>query len=190
MTITMLTPLQVRALLAAAVRTRESARDTALVALCVDAGPHRSELARVTRQDFDPARRLLWLGSGDTRRALRLSDTTVAAVLAVAGVAPGDHVLATRSGRPLTSRTIHEQLLTVGALAGLGQWVTARHLRRTFIASVAGRYPLPVAMRLAGHDSSRMAAAAIQQAIGAQFAAGQMSVLDALALQAARSRAA
>lgn len=190
MSITSLSPSQVAALLASADHTREAARDRALVSLCIDTGPHRAELAAASRRDFDTERKLLWLGSGETRRAIRLSDRTVDAVLAAWRAAPAEDLLATRSGRPLTPRTIHEQLLTIGALAGLGQWVTARHLRRTFIVSVAGRYPLPVAMRLAGHSSSRLPAASWDQAIDAQFGAGMLSVLDDLTRRSVRRQAA
>jgi len=190
MTVSALTSSQAVAMLWAASRTREPARDTAIVAVCIDAGPHRHELVALRRRDLDPAHGLLALGSGATRRAVRLSATTVTAVLASTSTDPGDPLLQSRSGRPFTDRVVHEQLLTVSSLAGLGHWVAARHLRRTFIAAAARKYPLAVAMRLTGDGSRPYPSATIEQAIDAQVTPDWTSVLDDLLAQEARRLAA
>jgi integrase len=185
-----LSPRQIAVAFAAASRTAEHVRDTGIVAICLDAGPHRSELVAAKRGDLDAARGLLTLGSGATRRTIRLGPTALAAVLAAAPDERSSPLLQSSAGRPLTERAVHEQLLTIGSLAGLGHWVTARHLRRTFIATAARRYPLPVSMRLSGHGSHKFPPASVQDAVKCQFVPGWTSVLEELLGQAARRHAA
>jgi len=67
-----LSPAQVSALVHAASRTREPARDLAILAVCLDAGPRRCELVDARRSDLDLRRGVLVLGVGPTRRVVRL----------------------------------------------------------------------------------------------------------------------
>lgn len=180
---------EVDAIVDAARRTREPVRDLAIVALCIDAGPSRAELAAVRPADLDAGRGLLAIGSGPTRRLVRLGAFALSAVSGALAPADAPHLLMARDGRPLTERTIHEQLLTIGSLAGLGHWVTVRHTRRTFVAAVAVDHDLRVAMRLTGHGSVRYPAASMDEAVRAQFGARWVSPLDRM-LAAARERAA
>ncbi len=131
MSVSALSASQTAAIFAAASRTGELVRDTAIVAICLEAGPHRYELVGAKRRDLDATRGLLTLGSGSTRRTIRIGPTALAAVLAAAPTERSASLLQSHAGRPLTERAVHEQLLTIGSLAGLDHWVTARHLRRT-----------------------------------------------------------
>jgi len=185
-----LSPTQVSALIHAAARTREPARDLAILAVCIDAGPRRCELVDARRSDLDARRGLLALGGGPTRRVIRLGEGTLAALLVVAPAVSSGPLIVARDGRPVTERIVHEQLLTIGSFAGLGHWVTARHARRTFIAAVAATLPLPIAMRLADHGSKRFPPASIEEAMAAQFRSGWTSPLDAMLATARRARAA
>lgn len=190
MTVQALSPTQAAALLLAAGRTREPIRDRAVVAVCLDGGPHRRELVATRRRDFDAESGLLMLGAGRTRRTVRLGRTAFQAVLAAAQPDPEGPLLASRSGAPLTERMIHEQLLTIGSLAGVGHWVAARHLRRTFLAFGASAYSVPVLLRLAGHGDQRHLPASEQTALEAQLQPGWTSMLDQMLGQAARREAA
>jgi hypothetical protein len=89
-----------------------------------------------------------------------------------------------------TERAVHEQLLTISSLAGLGHWLTARDARRTFIASVARVHPLTVAMRLSGHGNKRCPPATAGVALAAQFRPGWVSPLDAMLRTGVEERAA
>lgn len=174
-------------LIQAASLTRYSARDTALVAVLLDAGPSRAELVRTRVIDYDPIHGVLQLGSGAKRRAVRLGEAAIDALRDTRSSTGSDALIAAADGRPITARTVHEQLLTIGVLAGLGDSVTCRRTRRTYHAAIANAYDIPTVMRLLGHGSKRRPAADLETALAAQFASGWQSPLD-LALEVSRHR--
>jgi integrase len=171
---------EVTLLFEAAHRTRDSSRDLALFCLAADAGLRRSELVAARSSDFDPTRRVLIVGSSARRRVIRLGYIATAAVTGVQGRSPGEALFVDRHGRPVTERVVHEQLRRIGELAGLGEWVTCRHLRRTYISSIATDLPTAIALRLAGHTGARVRPASVDEAVAAQSAHGWRSPLDTL----------
>ena len=185
-----LTPQQVQALVHAATATREPLRDLAVLTLCLDAGTRRAELVSARRSDFKADHGVLVLGSGPSCRILRLGDTAWAALRAASPARADGPLLVAHDGRPLTERAVHEQLLTISSLAGLGHWLTTRDARRTFITSVARVHPLTVAMRLSGHGNKRCPPATAGVALAAQFRPGWVSPLDALLRTGTEQRAA
>lgn len=166
------------ALFDAASRTRNRARDTTIVALCLDAGPSRSELVATRMVDFDPIRGVLRIGEGATHRAVRLGVVATDALQTAWSASGQDALIAAADGRPITARIVHEQLLAIGVLAGLGQGVTTRHTRRTYGAAIRRSYDIPTVMRLSAHGSKRTPPATLQQALAAQFTPGWESPLD------------
>ena len=69
----------------------------------------------------------------------------------------------------------------IGEIAGIGEWVTCRYTRRTFISSIAeAGYDIPLLLRLAGHAPGRVNPANIDEALEAQFTAGWRSPLDTM----------
>jgi integrase len=169
---------EVTLLYEAAHRTRDSVRDVALFCLAADAGLRRSELATARSSDFDPSHRLLSVGSGARRRVIRLGSVAAAALAAVRPRGLGEALIVDDHGRWLTERVVHEQLRRIGELAGLGEWVSCRHLRRTYISSIAADLPTAVVLRLAGHAGARLRAATVDEALAAQFTARWRSPLD------------
>jgi hypothetical protein len=112
---------------------------------------------------------------------LRIGSTTLQAILPfVVGRRPDDALLTSRLGTPVTERTVHEQLRRLGELAGMGEWVTNRHTRRTFVAAVAARYPAAVALRLSGHAGDRVRPVSAEAALSVQMEPDWVSPLDAM----------
>lgn len=191
MAITELYPNQVRALYEASARTRESARDRAILCLCVDAGLRRREFPNLRCRDVDLVRGVVTVRGSTSPRRIRLGSTSLEVL------APfcrdrrlGDPLLTSRTGASVTERSVHEQLRRLGELAGMGEWVTNRHTRHTFVAGVAARHPAQVVLRLAGHAGDRVRPASAGVALSAQFEPGWTSPLDALLGAAGRRRAA
>ncbi len=182
-----LDPNQLALVIASAGRTRRSARDLAIVTLCIDAGLRRREVVAVRRADLDRTQWTLSVGDGTTRRVIRLGHRSALALQDLDVARPaGDALLVSQDGRAVTARVVHEQLKRAGELAGLGQWLTCRHLRRTYLGAIAELYPLPVVMRLMGHaGDARHRPASILEASDAQFDDRWVSPLDALLSEAA-----
>lgn len=179
-----LTPAQATLLLEVAKGMRNAARDTAILALCLDAGPRRAELIDLCRRDLDADTGRLIVGTGPTTRVIRLG---VEALAAIRAVAPDDRtgpLIPSREGVTMTPRIVHEQLLAIGTYAGLPFPLTARDTRRTFVAAIAERHPLPIAMRIAGHGSTRYPAADLWDAVEAQDLSGWGSPLDGMIREA------
>lgn len=168
-------------MLAATARTREHARDRAILVLCLDAGLRRGEIAGLRVGDFDPLTSVLTVAEGVRRRLVRLGSTSCAALAPFitdrVGASP---LLIARSGRRSSERTVHEQLRRIGELAGLGEWVTNRHTRRGFIGLVAMLHSAPVAMRLIGHLGGRVRPASCEEALEAQQVEGWVSPMDGM----------
>jgi len=180
-----LTSHQASTLMKVAAGMRNSSRDSAILAVCIDAGPRRSELAAARRRDLDLDRRRLLLGEGDRTRIVRLGAHALAALRGALPDDPDETLIVSRSGAPLTPRVIHEQLLAIGSFAGLPFGLTARHTRRTYIAALCGHHELPVLLRLAGHGSLRHPAANLYEAVESQQLPSWESPLDRLLREAA-----
>ena len=182
---------QVALVIAASGRTRRSARDRAIAALCVDAGLRRHEAIALRMADLDRARWTVSIGLGATRRVIRLGYHSRLALRDLGTDRPEDSPLLVSTGSvTLTARVIHEQLRRAGELAGLGEWVTCRHTRRTYLQTIAGVHPLPVVVRLMGHaGNGRHRPASIREALDAQFHDAWVSPLDALIAKAQDSAA-
>lgn len=164
---------EVLLLIPAAARTRHPARDLAILSLAVDAGLTRSEISGLRSVDLEDADVLHVAGLRP--RAIRLGQACLNALEPLRGQRDGGGLL------PVTDRVVHEQLLRIGELAGIGEWVTCRHTRRTFISSIAeAGHDIPVLLRLAGHAPGRVKPATIDEALEAQFTAGWRSPLDTM----------
>jgi integrase len=169
----------VAAMFAATDLTRERARDRAIVALCLDAGLRRGEIEDLRDCDIDPLSGVLSVADGGRRRLVRLGSTALAALAPFLDDRPlGSPLLVSRSGRPASERTVHEQLLRVGELAGLGVWVTNRHTRRAFLSAVARQHGASIAMRLVGHVGGRVRPATCDEALRAQQGRDWVSPMD------------
>jgi site-specific recombinase XerC len=176
-----LTPWQVRALCEASARTREAARDRAILCLCLDAGLRRREIPHLRVRDVDLQRGVVSIGAGLDRRRVRLGATALDALAPfVHERHASERLLVTRSGTPVTDRTVHEQLRRLGELAGMGEWVTNRHTRHTFVGAIAAAHPAPVVLRLAGHAGHRIRPVPAEAALRAQFEPAWVSPLDAM----------
>ena len=186
-----LTANQVRALYEACPRTRESARDRAILCLCVDAGLRRREIPGLRVRSVDLERSVVSIGSGPSRRLVRLGAESFEAVAPfLRGRRGTDPLLVSRSGEPVTDRIVHEQLRRLGELAGMGEWVTNRHTRHTFVEAVAGHYSADIVLRIAGHAGHRVKAASAEFALRAQMSSGWTSPLDEMLGRAGRRRVA
>lgn len=169
----------VAAMLTATARTRERARDQAILALCLDAGLRRGEVASLRVKDVDLSTSVLTVPDGVRRRQIRLGSTSSAALKPFAtGRDLGSPLLVARSGRQTSERTVHEQLRRIGDLAGLGEWVTNRHTRRAFIGVMAMQHGAPVALRLGGHMGGRIRRASCEEALRSQQRPNWVSPLD------------
>lgn len=185
-----LEPHQVALLFEASGRTREKERDRAILCLCLDAGLRRREIPSLKVRAVDIRRGTISIMSGQRRRIIRFGQaTSVALAPFIAGRTPSATLLTDRRGRPVTDRVVHEQLRRIGELAGLGEWVTNRHTRRTFVRMIATCHAAPVALHIAGHAGHRIRQASPGAALAAQFAGQWMSPLD-LILVNGRVRAA
>jgi integrase len=175
-----LTPGEVLSLLDAAGSTRERVRDRAIVALLVDAGPTRGELGRVVRGDYDLDRGVISIGVGEDVRRMPLGRASTAALgaLAATGDSPLSPLLRSRSGEPVTDRTVHELLRRLSAAAELNFIATCRHTRRTWLHWVLQSFPGPVVARLANHHPTRMRRATSEDALSALLDIRWISPLD------------
>jgi site-specific recombinase XerC len=191
MTISDLHPNQVRALYDASARTREHARDRAILSLCLDAGLRRDEVPVLRARDVDLRTDVLATGTGACRRRVRLGTAALEAVAPfVREGRPTEPLLVSRAGTPVTDRTVHEQLRRMGELAGLGEWVTCRHTRRAYVAAMAVRHSASIALRLRGHAGFRTRPETVEEAQKAQFRQPWVSPLDELLARAGRRQAA
>ncbi len=169
----------VAAMLTTTARTRERARDRAILALCLDAGLRRGEVANLRVRDVDPSTSVLTVADGVRRRQVRLGSTSSTALAPfVTGRDPDGPLLVARSGRQTSERTVHEQLRRIGDLAGLGEWVTNRHTRRAFIGVMAMQHGAPVALRLGGHMGGRVKPASCEEALRSQQRPDWVSPMD------------
>ena len=177
---------QVALVVAASGCTRHPFRDRAIVALCIDAGLRRHEVLAMQMADFDFTLCTVSVGTGAARRVIRLGHTSVLTLRDLGADRPRrSQLLVFERDAPVTARVVHEQLRRAGELAGLGEWVTCRHTRRTYLQAVARAYPLPIVMRLMGHaGDARHRPASAQQALEAQFEDPWVSPLDALVSEA------
>jgi hypothetical protein len=136
---------------------------------------------RILVSDIDPVTGVVRLGRGPRERLIRIGDTARAALVPFLDRAPAEPLLISRRGAPLTDRVVHEQLRRIGQLAGLGEWVSCRHTRRTYLRAVAQMYPADVLLRLLGHSgSARMQPASSADALAMQLAHELPSALDSL----------
>ncbi|MHB8398919.1 MAG: tyrosine-type recombinase/integrase [Candidatus Limnocylindrales bacterium] len=182
---------EVGALWEAADRAREVSRERALLALCLDTGGSRSEIARLTQGDLDLDLGVLTIGSGPKTRIVRLGVESPLALTALPWSSDPDAPLVrSRSGAALTARTIHEQLKRLGDLSGVGDWVSSRHTRRTWLAETvrAATLEVGVIITLAGHRPPRIQRATADAALAAQYLPGWVSPLDRLLADGSTNR--
>jgi hypothetical protein len=99
-------------------------------------------------------------------------------------------LLVSRAGAPVTDRSVHEQLRRIGELAGLGEWVSCRHTRRTYISAIARCHLAPVALRLGGHAGFRIRPVSIEDALQAELGLAWTSPLDEMLARVERRQAA
>jgi len=164
---------EVQLLVSAVARTRHPDRDLGIIAIALDAGLTRSEIVRLRPIDLDGAGVLH--GPGLRPRAIRLGQVCLDAL------EPFRESTGLGALLPVTSRVVHEQLLRIGEIAGLGEWVTCRHTRRTWLSAVAAAgHDIPILLRLAGHAPGRVEPASIDRALEVQFAPDWRSPLDGL----------
>jgi integrase len=162
------------ALLEVAQRTRHPRRDSALIALLLDSGARRGELAALNEGDLDVDRGAVRLGSGTSERWLRLGGSTLDLLRG-----PGRSLFGS-DGRAPTARTAHELLRRLAGSIGLVGGLTCRDTRRTWLAEAAASHSLPVVLRLADHRSARVRRASAEDAWAAQCEPGWMSPVDRL----------
>ena len=178
-----LNPPEVIALWESIEGAREVHRERAVLALCIDSGGLRSEIAHLTRGDLDLDNGALTIGAGSRRRTVRLGEMAMAALREMRGHGDhGDALVRSRNGHALTVRTVHEQLKRLGELSGVGDWISCRHTRRTWLAETirADQMPFEVIVTLAGHQSARGRRASPEEALAAQLVPGWESPLDRL----------
>jgi site-specific recombinase XerC len=175
-------PTEVLGLLAATGKTREPARDLAIVAVLIDAGPARGEIACLVRRDYDPKRGLISIGAGDDVREIRLGQSSAAALdgLLTMRDLPLSPLLCSKNGTPVTDRTVQELLRRLSQAADLQVTVTCRDTRRTWMRCALGVLPGSVVARPANHHPARMRRATSEEALAALFDIGWVSPLDRL----------
>jgi integrase len=162
---------EVAALFAAAAATRHPARDSATIALLLDTGSRRGELAALAGDDLILDTGWVWIGDPNRRRPLRLGAKATELVTLAADGQPDQFL------RELTERTVHELLRRIGRSA-IERSLTCRDTRRTWLTLSAKSIPMPLLVTLAGHQLARVPPIGPTELIEAQMAAEWISPLD------------
>lgn len=172
-----LTELQTRDVLGACEGGRRPKLDRALVAVLIDTGARRGEIAGLRALTGVPVPAVL-TGDAGNRRPFRLGVTSSLALEELAGRLPP----ATVFGMLPTAQGVHERILQVGIRAGLSGSLTVRRLRRTWLQTVLNQRLMPdsVLAALADHYPQGITRASFEEAFAAQLGPKWRSPLDEL----------
>jgi integrase len=179
-----LLPTEVHAVLAAARTGPRPLVDVALISVALDVGPRRSEIRGIhlapTATMADP---VAAVGAGPHVRLTRVGGHTTEALGRLHTGEEARPVIGDRGlfgDRLPTDGGLHERILQLGIRAGIGGSLTARRLRRTWLATVLrqGFLPDEVIATLVDHHPEGLERASAGEALAAQFEEGWRSPLD------------